>query len=151
MKKKANAWSTAKKALTMLGIGAGIGGGVAGVGFLIDQIRSQGRKISLPGYFDQMLMKNPDIKDLHKNKETKQDVEDYFKLLEDFAPKLVENPLSAGTFIRQLVKYSDLGPSTDTIETLSKITKNYSDAAGKGLGAGAVAQIFDRGTQVGFN
>ena len=134
-----------KGILLTLGVGAGVAGGMSGVGFLVDQLKKAGRKVKLPVYFENMLMKNPDIQELYKsNKESKEQVEDLFTLLEDFAPKIVENPLASGTFIRQLLKYSDLGPNTETLETLSKITKNYSDSKGSSFGMAPISSFFEQ-------
>ena len=144
------------KILGALGIGAGITAGAAGLGYLLDLTKKHGRKTKLPVYFQNMLLKNQDINELYmSSKESKAQVEDLFALLEDFAPKIVENPLASGTFIRQLLKYSDLGPNTETIETLSKITKNYSDSSGTGYGGSSIGRFFEQvpgtGLSIGQN
>ena len=151
MYKQASFGEQIPKILTMLGTGVAIGGGVAGVGFLIDQVRKMKRDSAVPRYFKDMLARNPDVK-MHysTSKENKQQTEDLFMLLEHFAPKIVENPTASGTFLRQLIKYQDLGATTEMIETLSKITKNYSDASGQGLGPTAANKLFSDSAAFGL-
>lgn len=131
MRKSAATVDTLKNILTGLGIGAGVSAGVAGIGYLMDKRQEHNRNVQLPIYFSQMLMKNPDINELYlRSDKDRQDVEDLFKLLEDFAPKIVENPLAAGTFIRQYKKYGDMGTTTEAVKALSDINKNYAGDKG---------------------
>jgi len=120
--------NTVKQILTSMATATAMGAGMAGVGALVDWGRVKSRTLNVPKYFDAMLTKNPDIKEMYeKSPEDAEKITDLFKVLEDYAPSLVNNPLAAGTFLRQLAKYGDLAGSPDQIQVLTSINKNIVD------------------------
>jgi hypothetical protein len=141
---------TVGKVLQTIGIGAGIGAGAVGIGALIDRYKVHQKEMQSPLIFQEMLMKNPDINEIYlSGKAGKTKVEDLYKLLEHFSPKLAENPLAAGTFMRQYAKMGDLGGHPEAIETLSRIHNNMSKGD-TGISNTAMGKIFENTISTGF-
>lgn len=139
-----------KNVLTTIGVGLGVGVGFAGAGYLVDKAKKGIREGQVPLFLTTMLSKNPDLQmEYMSSKEKKEKIEDLFSLLEHMSPKLAENPLASGAFIRKLLTLEDIGPDIAIMETLSKITKNYADSDGGFMG-NAIKDTFSKGTTSGY-
>jgi hypothetical protein len=141
---------TASKVLQTAGVGMGIGGGIVGIAALIEKYNLHRKQMASPMFFQEMLLKNNDVNDYYlSGEEGKTRVEDLYRLLEHFAPKIAENALATGTFIRQYMKYGELGANMDIIAALSKINKDSQDSK-PGLPGLATGKLFEQSVSTGF-
>lgn len=150
MKTASPLMDTLKEVLTSIAVGTSVGTGLMGVGYLIDKFKANQRERNLGVYFEQMLMKHPDLNLKYMgSKEDKERIQDIFEMLEHFAPKVAENPLASGAFVKKIFELGRDVPDTSMIEALSKITKNYSDIGGS-LSSGVLKKMMESSVPMGF-
>lgn len=103
---------TAMGALALTGL-AGLGVTTAGLaGSMFDKVSdSIKRRMSYSQMFEQF----PELKEVPKDK-----VDGYWKVLEEFSPKLTTNPLVAGQFVSNMVNYGMEGIDHNTVGLLAK-------------------------------
>ena len=91
-----------------------------------------------PKMFEEMLEVHPDMRDLPLER-----VKLYFEALLHFSPSMAENPLTAGAYIKQAMKYDHVaqGPLPASIQEIGMIEKNRRTAT-KGSGSSYVKTIF---------
>ena len=151
-KPKPSIWDSVSKVLQTVGIGVGIGGGMVGLSSLIDRYNLHRQHVNSPMLLQDVLLKNSDVNEVYLSGDAgREKVEDLYKVLEHFSPKIAENSLAAGTFIRQYLKYGDLGANTDAIETLSRITKNITDTKGGNFAHATMGKLFEGGVGASYH
>lgn len=108
-------------------------------GFFVDKLlQFIDKNVMLPmskeKYFNKMIEENPKL-----SKEDPQEVADLWNTLYSQSPNLSKDPVAAGAFITQMIQRQMRaeygGPTLDTYEALSKITKNKADSKGDMRGA----------------
>jgi hypothetical protein len=79
-----------------------------------------------PQMMEEMLEVHPDMRDLPIDR-----VKLYFEALCHFSPSMAENPLTAGAYIKQAMKYDHVaqGPLPASIQEIGQIEKNRQQAA----------------------
>lgn len=139
------------KVLQTIGVGLGVGGGMAGLGALIDKYNIHRQQLTSPMQFQDMLMKNNDLNSIYlSGDDGKTKIEDLYKLLEHLAPKISENPIAAGAFIRQYVTLNVIHP--DALKTLVDVNRASTPAGGNdGLAYTALNKLFEQSIPVGFS
>lgn len=83
-------------------------------------------KLKAKVYFKKVLEKN---KDLRKHKEQ---IKPYFRSLVNFAPDVARDPLAAGSFLRRMQAFPDVGLPLQDVSTLTKIRSDMSRRSGAG-------------------
>jgi len=101
-----------KGILPMVAAGLLLSGGGAAAAEGIDTIRT---KFRAKRYFNKMLKGNPDLR---KKRES---IKPYFRTLLHFSPEVAGDPLAAGSFVRRMHEFKDVGMPLQDVETLSKI------------------------------
>jgi len=81
--------------------------------------------------YAEMFKKVPQLKEYPKD-----EVDDYYEVVKQFAPKMATNPLVAGNLVNKMVQYG--GVDSALISELSKATKDIMQATTPGEGAGAI-------------
>lgn len=84
----------------------------SGYNFLKDKVKSHNS-------YKQMFNEFPELKDAPR-----QQVDKYWQILDDFAPKLTTNPLVAGQFVSNMMQYGMRGVDHNTIGQLASISKD---------------------------
>ena len=93
-----------------------------------------------PKMFEDMLEVHPDLRELPLDR-----VKLYFESLIHFSPVLAENPLAAGAYIKQVMKYDHVaqGPLPETVQLVSTIEKTRRDAQSKSRPSSYVQSVFN--------
>ena len=108
--------------------------GVLGAGFatFLEAVKALEGKIvdwttdlKKPKLFEEMLEVHPDMRELPLDR-----VKLYFEALLHFSPVMAENPLAAGSYIKQAMKYDHVaqGPLPASIQEIGMIEKNKRQA-----------------------
>lgn len=93
-------------------IGIGTTAASTGYNFLKDKIKSHNS-------YKQMFNEFPELQDAPR-----QQVDKYWQILDDFAPKLTTNPLVAGQFVSNMMQYGMRGVDHNTIGQLASISND---------------------------
>lgn len=105
-----------RNALDMAGllslVGIGSAAASSGYNFIKDKVKSHNS-------YKQMFNEFPELKDAPR-----QQVDKYWQILDDFAPKLTTNPLVAGQFVSNMMQYGMRGVDHNTIGQLASISKD---------------------------
>lgn len=125
-----------------------VGMGVLGAGFaaflevvkgLEGKVQDWTTDLKKPRMLEEMLEVHPDMRELPLDR-----VKLYFDALLHFSPTMAENPLTAGAYIKQAMKYDHVaqGPLPASVQELSMIEKNRQQAKEKGGPSSYVKTIF---------
>lgn len=97
----------------LLGL-AGMGTSLVSTGYnaLKDKVKSHNS-------YKQMFNEFPELQDAPR-----QQVDKYWQILDDFAPKLTTNPLVAGQFVSNMMQYGMRGVDHNTVGQLAAISKD---------------------------
>ena len=105
-----------RSALDALGIMGIAGTGVAAASSLYTTLKD---KIKSHNAYKQMFDEFPELQEAPRTQ-----VDKYWNVLNDFAPKLTTNPLVAGQFVSNMMQYGMRGIDHNTVGQLTTITKD---------------------------
>ena len=113
----------ARAAVPLAGLAALTGVGVAAANSLVDRGADAVKKNTS---YKQMFEEFPELAEMPRTQ-----VDKYWKVLDDFAPKLTTNPLVAGQFISNMASYGMRGIDHNVVGQLAKIENDLvSDRSG---------------------
>jgi hypothetical protein len=93
-----------------------LAGGMATTGALAAKGIEYGEtKLKAKHYFKKMLASNPDLR------KRKQSIKPFFRSLMHFSPDVAGDPLAAGSFIRRMHDFKEVGLPLQDVESLSRI------------------------------
>lgn len=105
-------------AVGLLGL-AGMGATAIGAGY--SAIKD---KVKAHNSYKQMFNEFPELQDAPR-----QQIDKYWGILEDYAPKLTTNPLVAGQFVSNMMQYGLRGVDHNTVGQLASISKDLETVA----------------------
>lgn len=113
-----------RKALTLGGAAALVGGGIAGVDKLYSEIK---KPLQRKSYMRKMLNFSPSLK-----REDQKAVKSIFNTLYKFNPKMASDPLVASSFLKRSLQFKDEGIQPMDVKTLTEVGKNLQQSKSRG-------------------
>jgi hypothetical protein len=114
------------KVLLYGGTGAGAYGAVKGIDSAMDSYSSKRGKEK---GWNNMLDENPSLKRMGKADQGY--AKKVFRTLHSFNPKMAEDPLVSGSFVRRALQFQDEGIQPMDVKTLTEVSKQISDSKKK--------------------